>query len=111
MIGYYVHHHGTGHLHRATTVAPHLPGPVTGISSLPRPESWTGPWLQLPRDDAAPSYAGSDVTAHGRLHWVPTGDPGLRGRMAAMSSWIEEHAPADAGETDGEPSLTASEQD
>ena len=26
MIGYYVHHQGSGHLHRALTVAPHLPG-------------------------------------------------------------------------------------
>ena len=41
MIGYYVHHQGNGHLHRAMTVAPHLPEPVTGFSSLPRPESWT----------------------------------------------------------------------
>ena len=93
MIGYYVHHHGNGHLHRAITVAPHLPDLVTGFSSLPRPESWTGPWVQLPRDDGAPGYSGADVTAQGLLHWVPLGDPGLRGRMAAISSWIEEHAP------------------
>ena len=93
MIGYYVHHHGNGHLHRAMTVAPHLPEPVTGLSSLPRPESWTGPCVQLPRDDSSPSYAGADVTAQGLLHWVPLADAGLRGRMAAISSWIEEHAP------------------
>ena len=94
MIGYYVHHEGSGHLHRAVTVAPHLPGPVTGISSLPRPDAWTGPWLQLARDDAASSYAEADVSAAGRLHWVPTGDQGLRKRMAAIAAWIERHAPA-----------------
>ncbi len=94
MIGYYVHHQGSGHLHRAVTVAPHLPGPVTGISSLPRPDAWTGPWLQLARDDAASSYAEADVTAAGQLHWVPTGDQGLRKRMAAIAAWIERHAPA-----------------
>ena len=93
MIGYYVHHQGNGHLHRAMTVAPHLDEPVTGLSSLPRPESWTGPWLQLPRDDSAASYAGADVSANGELHWVPLGDPGLRERMAALSTWIERHAP------------------
>lgn len=94
MIGYYVHHQGSGHLHRAVTVAPHLPGPVTGLSSLARPDAWTGPWLQLPRDDSAASYAGADVTASGRLHWVPPADAGLRGRMAAISAWIEREAPS-----------------
>ena len=93
MIGYYVHHHGSGHLHRATTVAPHLDGPVTGLSSLPRPASWSGPWVQLERDDGARTYAGADVTAGGMLHWVPVGDGGLRGRMAAISAWIAEHRP------------------
>ncbi len=94
MIGYYVHHQGNGHLHRAMTVAPHLPGPVTGLSSLPKPESWTGPWVQLARDDTAPSYEAADVTARGLLHWVPLGDDGLRSRMSAIAAWIEEHAPA-----------------
>lgn len=94
MIGYYVHHHGNGHLHRAMTVAPHLPGPVTGLSSLPRPDGWEGPWVQLPRDDDAEAYGGSDATARGLLHWVPLGDAGLRGRMAAISRWIDRHAPA-----------------
>lgn len=93
MIGYYVHHHGTGHLHRAMTVAPLLPGPVTGLSSLPRPDGWAGPWVQLPRDDGASTYADADVTAEGLLHWAPLDDPGLRGRMAAISGWIERHAP------------------
>jgi hypothetical protein len=94
VIGYYVHHHGTGHLHRALTVAPHLPGPVTGLSSLPRPEGWTGPWTQLPRDDRATSYAGADTTANGVLHWAPLEDPGLRERMSVLSAWIDRHAPA-----------------
>lgn len=93
MIGYYVHHHGTGHLHRALTVAPHLPGPVTGLSSLPRPEAWTGPWVQLARDDEAAAYDGADVTSSGLLHWVPRHDAGLRHRMAAVSAWIEQHQP------------------
>lgn len=93
MIGHYVHHHGSGHLHRARTLAPHLPGPVTGLSSLPRPDGWDGPWVQLPRDDAAPSYADADPTAGGQLHWVPRGDRGLRDRMAVVSAWIREHEP------------------
>jgi hypothetical protein len=93
VIGWYVHHHGNGHLHRAMTVAPHLPDVVTGFSSLPRPDSWTGPWVQLPRDDGASGYDAADVTAQGLLHWVPLGDAGLRGRMSKVAAWIEEHAP------------------
>lgn len=95
MIGYYIHHHGSGHLHRALSVAPHLPDLVTGLSSLPRPAGWTGPWIQLPRDDTAATYgAGDDVSAGGRLHWAPLNDPGLRDRMAVVAAWIGREAPA-----------------
>ncbi|MCW2769154.1 MAG: hypothetical protein JWR27_587 [Aeromicrobium sp.] len=92
MIGYYVHHHGRGHLHRAMVVAAQLSVPVTGLSSLPRPAGWDGPWVQLPRDDARDTP--TDPDAHGRLHWVPTHDPGLRDRMAAIARWIEAAQPA-----------------
>lgn len=95
MIGHYVHHHGSGHLHRAMTIAPHLPEPVTGLSSLPRPDGWQGDWVQLPRDDSDPAgYATADVTAGERLHWVPLQDDGLRERTHALSSWIERERPS-----------------
>lgn len=95
MIGWYVHHHGSGHLHRAMTVAQHLPDTVTGLSSLPRPAGWQGPWVQLPRDDASPVGYGPhrDVAANGRLHWVPVDDDGLRSRTHAVSAWIEQATP------------------
>ena len=95
MIGYYVHHQGHGHLHRAQAVAGALASPVTGLSSLPRPRSWSGDWVQLPRDDSAPHGYGDarDVTANGRLHWVPMADAGLRGRMAVVAAWIDRAAP------------------
>jgi hypothetical protein len=92
MIGYYVHHVGAGHLHRATALARVLDVPVTGLSSLARPSGWRGPWVQLPRDDHDPAPSGVD--AHGRLHWVPVGDAGLRGRMARVAAWIDEAAPS-----------------
>ena len=90
MIGYYIHHHGRGHLSRATAIARVLGEPVTGLSSLPRPEDWPGTWLHLPLDHALPPR---DADAGGRLHWVPLGSDGLRGRMAAISGWIETHRP------------------
>lgn len=91
MIGYYVHHHGQGHLHRALALAERIDEPVTGLSSLPRPAAWPGGWLELPRDDGGPDPV--DVTAGGRLHWVPLGDAGLRARSAALARWLDEAAP------------------
>jgi hypothetical protein len=93
VIGWYVHHQGSGHLHRALSVAARLAErgeEVTLLSSLPRPASWSGGWVSLARDDAGPAV---DPTAHGRLHWVPVGDDGLRSRSAAVSAWLAEHRP------------------
>ena len=95
MIGYYVHHQGRGHLHRATVVAEAVTArtgeQVTGLSTLPRPTSWRGPWEQLPPDDEGASP--QDVSAEGRLHWVPLQDAGVRSRASTLSRWIERHHP------------------
>lgn len=93
MIGYYVHHHGRGHLVRAMQILVAHGGPATVLSSLDRPADAPGhvDWLALPRDDAADRP--DDPTAHGVLHWVPRHDPGLRGRMAAVAEWIGRTAP------------------
>jgi hypothetical protein len=91
MIGYYVHHHGRGHLHRALSVAAATDAMVVGMSSLPRPAAWIGPWIVLPRDDEGPEPV--DASAHGRLHWVPEMDQGLTARMAEISSWIADVDP------------------
>ncbi|SDD88586.1 glycosyltransferase [Streptomyces prasinopilosus] len=93
MIGYYVHHQGSGHLNRARTVAARCPLPVTGLSSLAEPDDWPGPWVRLPGDDDGDPAAFGDVTAGGRLHWAPVLHAGLRGRMALIARWIEAAAP------------------
>lgn len=92
MIGYYVHHHGSGHLHRARSVASAWPGEVTGLSTLPRPPGWTGDWVHL--DDDAPADGHHDVTAGGHLHWAPVGHPGLSSRMTRIASWLEAARPS-----------------
>ena len=73
MIGYYVHHHGLGHLMRFRAIAAHLRTPVTGLSSLPRPPAWSGPWLHLERDDdgAADAVTEVDVPRHAALGASP----------------------------------------
>lgn len=99
MIGYYVHHQGRGHLHRAVVLAGAAAasgaGPVTGLSTLPAPPAWPGAWLRLPADDgdAGGGSPPVDTTAGGRLHWVPRHHPGVRSRANAISSWIEEARP------------------
>ncbi len=92
-VGYYVHHHGSGHAHRATAVAGELHRrgvAVTGLSSAPRPTGWPGEWVTLDRDDdpGVPDHAAADVTAHGRLHWVPLHHAGLARRAAQLSAWL-----------------------
>ena len=86
MIGYYVHHHGRGHLHRALSVARELDGCLVGLSTLQRPAEWTGAWIDLPDD--ADGEDPHDPTAGGTLHWVPERHRGLRERMGEISRWI-----------------------
>jgi hypothetical protein len=91
MIGYYVHHVGRGHLRNATCIAAALDREVTGLSSLPRPAEWMGPWIELARDDGPPAR---DPSAHGRLHWAPVHHAGLAARMARIAAWIDTAQPA-----------------
>jgi hypothetical protein len=89
VIGWYIHHVGRGHLHRAQAVNRRLGRPVTGLSSLPRPSDWHGPWVDLAADD----LTDCDATAGRQLHWAPIHDEGLRDRMATLSSWIQAARP------------------
>ena len=91
-IGYYIHHRGAGHLHRAQAIAEALPRPVTGLSSLPQPTGWPGQWIQLPLD-TDPSVP-VDPTAGGTLHWAPVGSTGLLSRMSSIAAWLAEAGPA-----------------
>ncbi len=94
MIGWYIHHQGQGHLHRAVTLARSLSPdtPVTGFSSRPAPAGWPGEWVQLAPDwEEGPTEAHAD--AGGALHWAPLGHHGLRERSAQISAWIREAGP------------------
>lgn len=89
-IGWYVHHHGGGHLTRLLALAPHLAAEIDCFSSLPRPDALQPncSWTVLPRDDdttaadADPREA--DPRAGGLLHWAPLDHPGHRTRLAAI---------------------------
>ena len=94
MIGYYIHHHGLGHLTRAQSIAAACDQPVVALSSLPRPASIApfADWVPLPRDDDATEPA--DIAAGGQLHWAPVGDPGYAARMQVLAAWIGTAQPA-----------------
>lgn len=92
MIGYYVHHQGRGHLHRALALRAELDEPMTILSSLEPPaDQPAGSWVSLERDDLGAEPR--DQTARGQLHWVPVGDAGLRRRMHQISAWLDEARP------------------
>lgn len=86
VIGYYVHHHGRGHLHRATAIARAARAPVVGFSSLPAPASWPGRWIRLPDDADGVEDQAADVTAGGTLHWAPRHHAGLAARGGLISA-------------------------
>jgi UDP-N-acetylglucosamine--N-acetylmuramyl-(pentapeptide) pyrophosphoryl-undecaprenol N-acetylglucosamine transferase len=96
VIGWYVHHHGSGHLTRARVIAARLAAgghEVVGLSSRARPvDAPFTDWLTLPRDDEGAEPA--DVTAGGTLHWAPRRDGGVARRLAALTRWIAEQQPA-----------------
>ncbi len=100
VIGWYVHHHGFGHVSRFLAVQPHLRTPVVAFSSMPRPAGLGSDveWIELPPDaDAFEGPEGrpidprdSDPTVRGRLHWAPRGHPGHRARLATIAATATE---------------------
>jgi hypothetical protein len=95
VIGYYVHHQGTGHLRRARSVVARLRSEATILSSLAPPADHAGSWLELDRDDdlAGGTPTSADVTGHGTLHWVPRHSAGLRHRTRQIVDWVDEARP------------------
>ncbi|WP_051472120.1 hypothetical protein [Patulibacter minatonensis] len=92
-VGWYVHHHGAGHLHRFLAVRELLGPEVVGLGSLARPASVPEDgWVQLPGD--VPDGEPDDPTAGGTLHWAPRRVAGLRARTARIAAWVAEHDPA-----------------
>jgi UDP-N-acetylglucosamine--N-acetylmuramyl-(pentapeptide) pyrophosphoryl-undecaprenol N-acetylglucosamine transferase len=92
VIGWYIHHHGRGHLARAQSVRAHLDEPVVALTSLPEPavHGFDG-WVQLARDAGGDPPV--DPRAHGRLHWVPLGHPGLAQRATEITGWLAANRP------------------
>lgn len=95
MIGYYAHHHGSGHVTRAASIARALRdvGESTTVLSSrdPLPDFTVDEWVSLPLD--VNSAAPVDPTVNGLLHWAPTDVAGLTERMAVIAEWLARHRP------------------
>lgn len=93
LIGYYIHHHGSGHLSRARSICANLRSPVTALTSLDLADpTQFDEVVRLPRDDQGSGHR--DTTANGAMHWVPHHDEGLRLRMSLIAQWVAEARPA-----------------
>ena len=94
-IGWYVHHHGHGHLTRFLAVRPHLDADVVCFSTLEQPASLPEgtAWIRLDRDDqdeqdrdGAVRHPGDgDPSASGLLHWAPLAHGGHRSRLGRIA--------------------------
>lgn len=92
-VGWYVHHHGRGHVTRLLAVAPYVDRTIRVFSSLDEPNGLPEncSWTTLPRDDdpfagGTRTPADADPTARGMLHWAPLGHPGHRARLSAIAT-------------------------
>jgi hypothetical protein len=98
VLGWYIHHHGGGHLARMLAVRPHLDARVICFSSLPRPDRLPPDteWVLLPRDDSQEDGLGGadpeDPTVGGLLHWAPLRHRGHRARLASIAAIAAEQA-------------------
>jgi hypothetical protein len=97
-IGWYIHHHGRGHVSRFLAVRPHLDADVTVFSSMPAPAGLPAgtEWVALPLDNELEDHDGhvldpyaASPTAFGRFHWVPQGHRAHRRRLALIAARAE----------------------
>jgi hypothetical protein len=88
VICYYVHHHGSGHRHRALAVSRHLGHGVTLLGSLGPSADVAARYVELPRDDRPAPAPEADATAGGALHWAPLRHAGQQARATELMRWL-----------------------
>ncbi|MEO5901827.1 MAG: glycosyltransferase [Ilumatobacteraceae bacterium] len=89
MIGFYVHHHGAGHLARSQAIIHELVAPTAVFTSLPTCRAMfpLGTHLvELPDDRVVGSTV--EPTAGGGLHWAPTGLAPIKVRSRLLGTWL-----------------------
>ena len=94
-IGFYVHHHGRGHLNRAQQIISYIDEPVTVFGSSLDNKGWGGSQVKkvlLPIDTKEHHPITADWPEN--LHYAPLKIPGIRERMFALAQWIRETNPS-----------------
>jgi UDP-N-acetylglucosamine--N-acetylmuramyl-(pentapeptide) pyrophosphoryl-undecaprenol N-acetylglucosamine transferase len=92
VIGYYIHHHGRGHLARADVVAGATDEPVVALSSLPEPARHNfADWVALASDP--PLSDALDPRGGEALHWSPLDSPDYSERMQQIATWVGSSRP------------------
>jgi hypothetical protein len=94
LIGYYVHHQGDGHRHRAVAVAGHAPGRFVLLGTGLIDRCRDGRYIEMNDDRPGPCTESPAVTPTGALHYAPVGYEGIRRRVASMAAWIASARPA-----------------
>lgn len=94
-VGYYVHHQGEGHRHRAAAIADAYCGPMTLIGTGLADMSGSVSCLDLPDDRLSHrEFDGADGTTRPpALHYAPLHHEGLRERVAMIANWIAASRP------------------
>jgi hypothetical protein len=89
-IGYYVHHHGAGHLSRARVIREATSLPVTLLGSRIDADG-----IALADDRLGDGFDGRDQAANrpNTLHYAPLDHEGIRSRVARITQWIEHARP------------------
>lgn len=97
-VGFYVHHHGSGHATRCRQLAQTLPQgtPYRFFSSASRffPEPDLEQLTLIPPDVRPDGPAEEDLLKEQILHYAPTDLPALSRRMADIAGWIADNQPA-----------------
>lgn len=88
-IGYYVHHHGTGHVSRYEKIRTAMEGSGHALTALSERDIDGG--VVLPSDRVDPAI---DPEAGGALHWAPVGSHASARRTHCVLDWILGARPA-----------------
>lgn len=86
-VGYYVHHHGVGHLARFRAIDAASAVDLVAISELP-----IAAGVRLPSD--VPWMEAVDPTAGGALHWAPLASCTATPRLKVLVDWLDAVRPS-----------------
>ena len=97
-VGFYVHHHGSGHANRCRLLASRLPEAVSVHVFTSAPDSFVG-WSRgtihvLPPDTSPDRDPSLDLLDGAVIHYAPTDLPGLQDRMAILAGWFATARPS-----------------